>query len=62
MRNKTLGLEKIDQLDNLLIQLEVTVKTQQPVEKYLELLERSKDKIDELRTFMSTQLEEGQWN
>jgi hypothetical protein len=55
MKNKDNVLHQLDKMDNLANQLNFIVKQEQPLEIYLEGIDRLKDMIDQTRLFVESE-------
>jgi len=55
MKNKDNVLYQLDKMDNLANQLNFIVKQQQPLEVYLEGLEKLKETIEQTRLFVESE-------
>ena len=55
MKNKNNVLHQLDKMDNLANQLNFIVKQQQPLETYLEGLEKLKETIEQTRLFVESE-------
>ena len=55
MKNKNNVLHQLDKMDSLANQLGFIVKQQQPLETYLEGLEKLKDVIEQTRLFVESE-------
>ena len=55
MKNKDNVLHQLDKMDNLANQLNFIVKQQQPLETYLEGLEKLKEIIEQTRLFVESE-------
>jgi chaperonin cofactor prefoldin len=55
MKNKNNVLHQLDKLDNLANQLSFIVKQQQPLETYIEGIEKLKDVIEQTRLFVESE-------
>ena len=55
MKNKDNVLHQLDKMDNLANQLNFIVKQEQPLEVYLEGIERLKDIIEQTRLFVESE-------
>ncbi len=55
MKNKDNVLHQLDKMDNLTNQLNFIVKQQQPLEVYLEGLEKLKEIIEQTRLFVESE-------
>ena len=55
MKNKDNVLHQLDKMDSLANQLGFIVKQQQPLETYLEGLEKLKDVIEQTRLFVESE-------
>jgi len=55
MKNKDNVLHQLDKMDNLANQLNFIVKQEQPLEVYLEGIDRLKDMIEQTRLFVESE-------
>jgi len=55
MKNKDNVLHQLDKMDNLANQLNFIVKQEQPLEIYIEGIERLKDIIEQTRLFVESE-------
>ena len=55
MKNKDNVLHQLDKMDNLANQLNFLVKQEQPLEVYLEGIDRLKDIIEQTRLFVESE-------
>ena len=55
MKNKDNVLHQLDKMDNLANQLNFIVKQEQPLEIYMEGIERLKDIIEQTRLFVESE-------
>lgn len=55
MKNKDNVLHQLDKMDNLANQLNFIVKQEQPLEIYLEGIDRLKDMIEQTRLFVESE-------
>lgn len=55
MKNRNNVLQQLDKMDNIANQLNFIVKQQQPLETYMEGLERLKDVIEQVRLFVESE-------
>jgi hypothetical protein len=55
MKNKNNVLHQLDKLDSIANQLNFIVKQQQPVEVYMEGLEKLKETIEQTRLFVESE-------
>jgi hypothetical protein len=55
MKNKDNVLHQLDKMDNLANQLNFIVKQQQPLEVYLEGIDKLKDIIEQTRLFVESE-------
>jgi hypothetical protein len=55
MKNKNNVLHQLDKLDNIANQLNFIVKQQQPIEVYMEGLEKLKETIEQTRLFVESE-------
>jgi hypothetical protein len=55
MKNKDNVLHQLDKMDNLANQLNFIVKQQQPLEIYLEGIDKLKDMIEQTRLFVESE-------
>ena len=55
MKNKDNVLHQLDKMDNLANQLNFIVKQEQPLETYLEGIDRLKDMIEQTRLFVESE-------
>jgi len=55
MKNKDNVLHQLDKMDNLANQLNFIVKQQQPLEVYLEGIEKLKETIEQTRLFVESE-------
>ena len=55
MKNKDNVLHQLDKMDNLANQLNFIVKQEQPLEVYLEGIDRLKDIIEQTRLFVESE-------
>lgn len=55
MKNKNNVLHQLDKMDNLTNQLNFTVKSQQPIEEYIKLLDTLREVIDQTRSFVENE-------
>ena len=55
MKNKDNVLHQLDKMDSLANQLNFIVKQEQPLEIYLEGIDRLKDMIDQTRLFVESE-------
>ena len=55
MKNKNNVLQQLDKMDNIANQLNFIVKQQQPLETYMEGLERLKETIEQTRLFVESE-------
>ena len=55
MKNKDNVLHQLDKMDNLANQLNFIVKQEQPLEVYIEGIERLKDIIEQTRLFVESE-------
>ncbi len=55
MKNKDNVLHQLDKMDNLANQLNFIVKQEQPLEVYMEGIERLKDIIEQTRLFVESE-------
>jgi hypothetical protein len=57
MKNKNNVLHQLDKIDGIANQLNFIVKTQQPIEDYIQLLETLREVIDQTRGFVEVEPE-----
>jgi hypothetical protein len=55
MKNKNNVLHQLDKLDNLANQLNFIVKQQQPLETYIEGIEKLKEIVEQTRLFVESE-------
>ena len=55
MKNKNNVLHQLDKMDNLTNQLNFIVKQQQPIETYLEGIDKLKEIIEQTRLFVESE-------
>jgi hypothetical protein len=55
MKNKNNVLHQLDKMDNLANQLNFIVKQEQPLEVYLEGIDKLKDMIEQTRLFVESE-------
>ena len=55
MKNKNNVLHQLDKIDNLANQLNFIVKQQQPLETYLEGIEKLKEIVEQTRLFVESE-------
>jgi hypothetical protein len=57
MKNKNNVLHQLDKIDGITNQLNFIVKTQQPIEDYIQLLETLREVVDQTRGFVEVEPE-----
>jgi hypothetical protein len=57
MKNKNNVLHQLDKIDGITNQLNFMVKTQQPVEDYMKLLDTLREVVDQTRGFVEVEPE-----
>jgi hypothetical protein len=57
MKNKNNVLHQLDKIDGIANQLNFMVKTQQPIEDYIKLLETLREVVDQTRGFVEVEPE-----
>jgi hypothetical protein len=57
MKNKNNVLHQLDKIDGIANQLNFIVKTQQPIEDYIKLLETLREVVDQTRGFVEVEPE-----
>ena len=57
MKNKNNVLHQLDKIDGIANQLNFIVKTQQPIEDYIKLLETLREVVDQTRGFIEVEPE-----
>jgi len=57
MKNKNNILHQLDKIDGIANQLNFIVKTQQPIEDYIQLLETLREVVDQTRGFVEVEPE-----
>jgi hypothetical protein len=57
MKNKNNVLHQLDKIDGIANQLNFIVKTQQPIEDYIQLLETLREVVDQTRGFVEVEPE-----
>jgi hypothetical protein len=57
MKNKNNVLHQLDKIDGITNQLNFMVKTQQPIEDYMKLLETLREVVDQARGFVEVEPE-----
>jgi hypothetical protein len=55
MKNKNNVLHQLDKIDGIANQLNFMVKTQQPIEDYVKLLETLREVVDQTRGFVDVE-------
>lgn len=55
MKNKNNVLHQLDKIDGITNQLNFIVKTQQPIEDYIKLLDTLREVIDQTRLFVENE-------
>jgi hypothetical protein len=55
MRNRNLIQKKVEYLENILINLERIVKTQEPIEIYISSIQKGLDLVDEIRDLIEAE-------
>ena len=55
MKNKNNVLHQLDKIDGIASQLNFIVKTQQPIEDYIQLLDMLREVVDQTRSFVETE-------
>lgn len=55
MKNKNNVLHQLDKIDGIANQLNFIVKSQQPIEDYIKLLETLREVVDQTRGFVETE-------
>jgi hypothetical protein len=55
MKNKNNVLHQLDKIDGIANQLNFMVKTQQPIEDYVKLLETLREVVDQARGFVDVE-------
>ena len=55
MKNRNNVLHQLDKIDGIINQLGFMVKTQQPIEDYIALLDRLRETIDQTRSFVDNE-------
>jgi hypothetical protein len=55
MKNKNNVLHQLDKIDGIANQLNFIVKTQQPIEDYIKLLETLREVVDQTRGFVEVE-------
>ncbi len=55
MKNRNNVLHQLDKMDNLANQLNFIVKSQQPIEEYIKLLDTLREVIDQTRSFIDNE-------
>jgi len=55
MKNKNNVLQQLDKMDNIANQLNFIVKQQQPIETYMDGLEKLKETIEQVRLFVESE-------
>ena len=55
MKNKNNVLHQLDKIDGITNQLNFVVKTQQPIEDYMQLLETLRETVDQTRGFVEVE-------
>ena len=55
MKNKNNVLHQLDKIDGIINQLNFIVKTQQPLEDYVKLLETLREVVDQTRGFVEVE-------
>jgi hypothetical protein len=55
MKNKNNVLHQLDKIDGIANQLNFIVKTQQPIEDYIKLLETLREVVDQTRGFVDVE-------
>ena len=58
MKNKNNVLHQLDKIDSIANQLNFIVKTQQPIEDYIKLLDTLREVVDQTRGFVDVELTE----
>ncbi len=57
MKNKNNVLHQLDKIENISNQLNFIVKTQQPIEDYIKLLDTLREVVDQTRSFIEVEPE-----
>ena len=55
MKNRNSVLLQLDKIDGIVTQLNFIVKTQQPIEQYMETLEKLKEIVDQTRLYIESE-------
>jgi hypothetical protein len=55
MKNKNNVLHQLDKIDGIANQLNFIVKTQQPIEDYMKLLDTLREIVDQTRLYVETE-------
>ena len=55
MKNKNNVLHQLDKIDSITNQLNFIVKSQQPIEEYIKLLDTLREVIDQTRSFIDNE-------
>lgn len=55
MKNKDNVLHQLDKIDSITNQLNFTVKSQQPLETYIELLNKLRETVEQTRLFVESE-------
>lgn len=55
MKNKNNVLHQLDKIDSIANQLNFTVRNQQPLETYVELLDKLRETVEQTRLFVESE-------